>query len=635
MNPFTAAVLRQGANHDARHTTRLFAGGTTLLFETHSGAIRGVTRHGDTPVSALRPRVLDHRGDPLPLTISGLHIRQEPDSFHLHYHGVCCRDGVLFEWRGEVIGAANGEINCAMKGIAGADFEAARVGLTLEWADDLAGRTVSIERVDGTTKTIEVARAFANEPVARDVRSMTFRMSNGTEAVATITGMVGTLTDLRPSGIPGFELAGGAHPSQTASWFETGREVEQSIRLTLLGKRGGNRVHPTDSPVSLKVDGTTLSTPVPVGLCASTAGRAWGETAVRRLRELRADHLRVDVDLAGADWETRLTAGLNEAGSLALPAWLILRGPLASSRSRLVEMVRGGATSVVRLAVEAEAADEPTKVTSETRQLATKLGAEPMVALGDGARIVARCDADEERLAVAWPVTSAFPEDENTSVIASLRNLPVAVADARARGVVRPAPSPIGFRPSPDWFVRERQLEVVPDELPPFVDLRQMSLFGAAWTVGLLAALQQSGAEGATLFETLGWRGVLEGSDNPPLAHRFHSRPDMVFPLYHVLADRVGAIRLGALSTPADVAALLLERTDERCELLVANLTDDEREVEIAPGKIEFRSVRMLDETNCLFGMREPERFRAEAWRPMPSGPIRLRLLPYAVALLG
>ena len=49
-----------------------------------------------------------------------------------------------------------------------------------------------------------------------------------------------------------------------------------------------------------------------------------------------------------------------------------------------------------------------------------------------------------------------------------------------------------------------------PDELPPQVDSRQLSPFAAAWTLAMIKQLAENGAASVTLFETTGWRGVME-----------------------------------------------------------------------------------------------------------------------------
>ena len=54
-------------------------------------------------------------------------------------------------------------------------------------------------------------------------------------------------------------------------------------------------------------------------------------------------------------------------------------------------------------------------------------------------------------------------------------------------------------------------------ELPSAVDHRQMSLLGAAWTVGSIASLAAAGADSVTWYETVGWRGLIERESGSPV----------------------------------------------------------------------------------------------------------------------
>ncbi len=73
--------------------------------------------------------------------------------------------------------------------------------------------------------------------------------------------------------------------------------------------------------------------------------------------------------------------------------------------------------------------------------------------------------------------------------------------------------------------------------LPWQVDVRQPSLFGAAWTLGSFAALAGGGADGLTYYDTQGPAGVVESAAGSPNPAEFFSRPDTPYPLAVVLAD--------------------------------------------------------------------------------------------------
>src|SRR5262249_28725506 len=119
-----------------------------------------------------------------------------------------------------------------------------------------------------------------------------------------------------------------------------------------------------------------------------------------------------------------------------------------------------------------------------------------------------------------------------------LEGLASAVETARVLGLGRPVEvGPITLKKRLNPYATGPTPEPGPGELPARVDPRQMSLFGAAWTLGAIKHLAEQGAARATFFETTGWLGVMELEDGTPLPERFPSRPGQVFPMFHVFVD--------------------------------------------------------------------------------------------------
>ena len=145
-------------------------------------------------------------------------------------------------------------------------------------------------------------------------------------------------------------------------------------------------------------------------------------------------------------------------------------------------------------------------------------------------------------------------------------------------------------------------------QLPPNVDVRQMSLFGAGWTLGSIAAMAAGGAESATYYETTGWRGVMEAAEGSPMPSRFMSQPGGLFPLYHVFAavgDFVGGEVLATSSgDPWKVTGLALTKGSAQ-RVLLANLTAETQHVDVQ-GVYGPLKLRMLDETNAEALMHDP-----------------------------
>lgn len=235
------------------------------------------------------------------------------------------------------------------------------------------------------------------------------------------------------------------------------------------------------------------------------------------------------------------------------------------------------------------------------------------------------------------PQVHAFDED---TLVENLPGQREAVESARALCGDRPvAVSPVTLKPrfNPDATAPDRSSRLA--ELPPQVDPRQMSLFGACWTLGSLEYLAEAGASSVTYYETTGWRGVIERAAGSQSA-RFSSLAGGVFPLYHVLAAAGefagGSVMRTESDTPlaADAVALC---DGARWRILVANFSREAPRIRLlgAMFTVPLR-LRRLDEHSAEWAMQQPEVWCDAASETIDScdGRLSLELNPYAIAIL-
>jgi hypothetical protein len=194
---------------------------------------------------------------------------------------------------------------------------------------------------------------------------------------------------------------------------------------------------------------------------------------------------------------------------------------------------------------------------------------------------------------LAFPVTPQVHADDD----ASLAETPGAqAATVRRAAVIAPGRpvvvTPITLKPRHNPDAPEAMS--VPGELPANVDVRQMSLLAAGWTVASIAHLGAAGAASATYFEAIGWRGLIESDSPPAVQPPFPSDPGMVFPVYHVLRALARAGRAPLLraesSDPLAVEAVHVLDDDEHL-LIVANLRGEGVALLLGPviGRIELQ----------------------------------------------
>jgi hypothetical protein len=395
-----------------------------------------------------------------------------------------------------------------------------------------------------------------------------------------------------------------------------------------------------------EIESGTSAGPLPrIGLCAASHGGTLSARETSILSALSLDHIRVDLDLSSAGWEESLRRASMEAAALAahLHVALHLSDSAAGELAALAGAL-GHVPSVVDLWLVFKKGEACT--TDRWAELARKaLGPcfpNAEFASGTNAYFTELNRGTPPGAVVDCLVYSVNPQIhafDDISVMETLSAQAATVESARRISGNRPiVVSPVTLKARFNAVATGPLPPVPPGELPPQVDPRQMSLFGAAWTVGSIASLARAGAACLTYFETTGWRGVLETEQGPPVPECFPSLPGCVFPLYHPFADigeMKGGVVLSGRSSPAQrLAGLTVDARGGR-RTMIANLGPASITARIIgqTGRGRRARVKLLDETNVEWACRSPDEFRAERGAPVGGGrELEIVLLPYAVA---
>ena len=381
------------------------------------------------------------------------------------------------------------------------------------------------------------------------------------------------------------------------------------------------------------------STPLPaLGLGLASHGHLLLADELRRLRTLRPAHLRVDLRLWEHDWPKQLARAAGEAAQLGARLEVALHldtVPQDGLAPAAEELARG--QPPVRVLVFHRNQKSTTPVALEAARAA-------LTRMWPGVPIGAGTDADLYQLNlqrppadadfICWSMNPQVHAFDDTSIAETPEAAAHQVNSVRRYFPGKPLTvSPVTLRPRFNPNATGPAPAVPTGELPPQVDPRQLSLFGAAWTLAMLKALAESGAGSVTFYETTGWRGVMETAAGSPIPEKFPSVPAAAFPLYHVLAD-VGAFSGGEVlrteaSEPQAIASMLLRAGDRR-RLLVGNLSPVPRRV-VCEGIHGLLLSRRLDASTRLQAITAPDQFRAGS----AGGPTaQVELGPWAVATL-
>jgi hypothetical protein len=388
-----------------------------------------------------------------------------------------------------------------------------------------------------------------------------------------------------------------------------------------------------------------------MGLGMRSDGRPLSAAEAARVAAVRPHHLRVDLVLRDDAWVDLLDRAAADARAVGAALELAVAANLDSGPAldRLASHLRALSVPVDRVLVHG-LADGFSALVGATPAATVRLVAERLRPALPAVRFAAGTDqsfADVNRDRPTDPVIqdvccSMSPTVHAADDISVMEDIAGAGEVARfartltdgaseGRGVViSPVTIATRFGPYPAGPAMD-------GDLPPAVDVRQASLLGAAWTVGALASLAAAGAASVTWYETVGWRGIIQGDTPPPMPDRFPAVAGEVFPMWHALADlgdwRDLPLRACTSSVPMTVAGMALD-TLEGVGILVANLTPVAQRVRLEGLPGAGIRVRTLDDAAAAWALADPDAFRALPGAPLPvrGGVTWIGLAPYAVA---
>ncbi|HEU0115264.1 MAG TPA: hypothetical protein VFQ80_11335, partial [Thermomicrobiales bacterium] len=422
--------------------------------------------------------------------------------------------------------------------------------------------------------------------------------------------------------------------------IRAGEHVRQKVTVTPIGSPPPATA--AGGPIRIEL-GEAIGPVPPIGLGMASHGRALSDREIARLRPLRLAHLRADLRLAD-DYAAELARAVDAAKALdcGLELALHVADDADAHLAGLADRLGAAGARVDRVLVfhEAEPATERRWVELTRRRLRA-VAPDALFAGGTNANF---CELNRFRPdgaaedGVVYAITPQIHAFDEQSLAENLAGQAETVRTARAFGGGRPVVvSPVTLKPRFNSVATSAEPEPAPGELPSPVDPRQMSLFGAGWTVGSLKRLLESGVAAATYYETTGWRGVIAGDAPSSAPALFPSRPGMVFPMWHVFADlaegKDGAIIQSRSSDPLAVETLAVAH-DGTLHLLLANLTPESQTVTIdrfAGGSV---AARRLNADNAALAAIDPDRYRAQEETLAAAGAPALTLAPFEIVRL-
>ncbi len=616
MKAIPIRVIQYGQDEPLPDQEALRAGPLTLLFE--EGDLRYI-RLGDREVlRRIYVAVRDQKWGTVPGRISNLRINRDQEAFDITFDCEHRQGDIDFWWRGTVHGDKQGTITFTTDGQARSTFLRNRIGLcVLHPIKECAGAPFRATKVDGSVERGAFPEEIAPHQLVKDVRALTHEVSPGLKVEVRFSGDVFEMEDQRNWTDGSYKTYSTPLELPCPVDVKQGTKIWQSVSLTLRGEAHALGVEP--QMLTLRVASAPGAELPRIGLSAASHDEPLTEREISRLNALNLSHLRVDLWLSRPEWPSALDRAASEAAALRIPLEIALY--LSDDAEKQLRAVRDacerlGPSVVSWLVFQIAERSTTARWVELTRNHLADYDAAAKIGAGTAwsfAELNRNRPPTQFLDLVCYAMNPQMHAFDKASLVEALEGQAWTVRSGRRFVQGLPlAISPITLKPRhrPGTGASQGQ-----DELPQSVDVRQMSLFGAAWTLGSLGSIAQKGVYSVTYYETTGWRGVMEAQAGSPLPDRFPSVPGMVFPVYHVLAD-VGEFAGGQIIPVTSDDPLLLTglalRKNGKVRVIVANLSRHLHEVKVENLGPRVR-VRPLNAINAYDAMLRPETFRAQA----------------------
>jgi len=635
-------VLYYGKEEPLPQQRALRAGPLSLIYE--AGDLRYIKLGDREILRRVYVAIRDRNWGTLTPVISNVKTEASGDSFSISYDVENKQGDIDFFWKGKITGDVKGTINFSMEGVARSTFQRNRIGFCiLHPVRECAGGPCTVEKVDGKVERGTFPKHISPHQPFMDMKAISHEVIPGVLAEVRFAGDIFEMEDQRNWTDASYKTYCTPLRLPYPAEVKKGTTILQSVTLTLKGKIPESRSEPRIAGLTFTV-GQTPSIPLPpIGLGVASHGGPLSHMEMARLKALNLGHLSVDLSLSQPDCASTLRRAASEARSLGMPLEVaIFLSDKAADELKALAALLGELKPSVRAwlvfyVAEKTASERWVKL---ARDILKSYNPDAKIGSGTNAYFV---ELNRRRPPVgaldlvSYSINPQVHAFDNSTLVENLEAQALTIESARQFAGGKPlAVSPITLRPRSNPDATGPAPDPAPGELPSPVDVRQMSLFGAGWTLGSIKHLSEVGAYSLTYYETTGWRGVMETEAGSPLPGRFRSLPGSVFPLYHVLAD-VGELVGGKViptvsSDPLRVDGLAVAK-DGRRRVVLANLTLQPQRVMVQNLSERVR-VRHLNETNAEEAMVSPEAFRSQAGELLQTsaGTLDLDLLPYAVA---
>lgn len=536
-----------------------------MLFE--DGSIRYISAGKDEILRMIYAAVRDKEWLTIKPTITKERIERYSDSFKIQYTCSYKPAGIDFNADFTIEGKSDNTIIFTLEGKALGSFEKNRIGFcVLHPVEGCSGQECVITHSNGETGTYNFPDYISPHQPFRDIKIMQWETS-GTKFILEFSGDIFETEDQRNWCDASYKTYSTPLDKPFPVKIEKGETISQQIIFkTAYSVRTDET---TDNHISATVHPGVLISLPRIGIGRSSRNVPLNENEISILKDLRFDHYRADLYLFDPQWKYIADLACREALSLgyAMESALFFDADFRSQTEDFIRWITECEcpTAVINLYHRTE----PVMSSGITEFISNAIRIRmPSV------QICCGTNANFAQFNSNRPVSdtcdfmcySVHPQEhasDNTTVVENLNAISYTAESARnlsaGKGIWI---SPVNLQRRFNANIENFEHQIKDNSIPPQVDSRIMSLFGACWTAGSLKNICESGVRGVTYYETVGERGIIQGDYPSRWSDEIKTHAGMIFPAAFVfkflLEDKSLRVIKSTCSHPLKSGSLVL-----------------------------------------------------------------------------
>ncbi|TVQ94180.1 MAG: hypothetical protein EA393_01165 [Bacteroidetes bacterium] len=574
-------VSYYGSDKPLPEVLQLRAGHLSMLYE--NGALRYIKADDKEIVRMIHPAVRDHNWETASPEIISEQMNIGEDHFEILLTCRYIHGRIDFTATYTITGNPDGRVVFRMKGEALSSFSKNRIGLcVLHPLKECVDKECHVTDHSGETKLTRFPWHISPYQPMKNIASMRWQLSDNCRAQLNFSGDVFEMEDHRNWTDASFKTYSTPLEIPFPVLVEKGKKMEQQVELLV------DYCHSSDLKTGSKkqatIDFKHPGLPFPkIGVSRTIEGSLTKEQQFL-IRELNLDHYRADIQLYNLGWNKEFNDTVEEVKSLNLPLELVVHVS-KDFKHELLDLARIIKESNPRIShiilFHKDHKTTPGDVSVFARELLSSV--DPGLKIGGGTNVYF-AELNRERPNpstldfVCYSVNPQVHAVDNRSIVETPEAQAWTVQSAKEYFNGIPVfVTPVTLKPRFNANATSDESVTSPGQIPEKYDVRQMSLFGATWTLGCIKALAEAGASSFTLFETVGLGGLMDSHQVDPYRHIFRTEKNSLYPVYHILKQVLELKNrhfIPAISPEPLKWNLLVMQINNRTKIIVFNFTD-------------------------------------------------------------